>query len=70
MYRLNPNYAIILKQDIDKLLAISYNLMWKGYMATTNCGNTKEKKEIQNLCGFQKIECSNKKGSFSITIHR
>jgi hypothetical protein len=66
MYRLNPNYVIIMKQNIDKLLVVLYNLMWRDYMAIPNCSSTKEKWETRNLCGFQKIECSNKKNPFPL----
>jgi len=40
--------------------------MWRDYMAIPNCSSTKKKWETQNLCGFQKIECSNKKNPFPL----
>jgi hypothetical protein len=30
-------------------------------MVVTNYGNTKKEWEVQNLCGFLKVECSNEK---------
>jgi hypothetical protein len=42
--------------------------MSKKLHGVTNGGNTKEEWEAHNMCGFQKAECSNEEGSFSITI--
>ncbi len=42
--------------------------MSKKLHGVTNCGNTKEEWEAQNLCRFQKAKYSNEEGSFSITI--
>ncbi len=39
-------------------------------MTITNCDNTKQEREAQNLCGFQKAKCSNQEGSLPITIYR
>ncbi len=32
----------------------------KGYMVIINCDRTKEKWEVQNLCGFQKANATTK----------
>jgi hypothetical protein len=40
------------------------------HMVATNCGSAKKKWETLNLCGLQKVEFTNKEGSFSITIHK
>ncbi len=61
-----------MKQDINILLAISFihHVEHATCMAITNSGSNKKEWEAQNLCGFQKTECNNKEGSFSITIYR
>ncbi len=54
-YRLNPNYATIVKQDIDKLLTASFikpfeEATWLSPIVVL----PKKKWETKNLCGLHK----------------
>jgi hypothetical protein len=37
-----------------------------GHIIVTDCGSTKEKGEVQNLCEFQKVEFNNKENPFPL----
>ncbi len=41
MYILNPNYVIVMKQDIDKLLVV--RIYRRSYMVVTHSNSTQEK---------------------------
>ncbi len=55
-YRFNPNYALAIKQDIDKLLVARFiqpleEVTWLSPLVVLL-----RRMEIENLCGFQKVE--------------
>jgi hypothetical protein len=70
-YRLNPNYAIVVKQDIDKLLVAGFiqsieEATWLSPIIVTPKKNNKLK-----ICiNFRKLKCNHKKRSIPITFHR
>ena len=50
-YRLNPNYAIKVKEEIDKLLKVGFiRPVKKDYMVKSDRGRTKEKRHNSGLC--------------------
>ncbi len=70
-YRLNLNYATIVKQDIDKLLVVRFiqyveEATWLSPIVVI----PKKKWQIENLYRFQKTKCSHKEGSIPITFHK
>jgi len=70
-YKINPNYATIIKQDIDKLLATRFiEFGRQNYMVVTHSMSTPKKWQAKNLYRFQKIKCNHKKRSIPITFHR
>jgi hypothetical protein len=42
-YKLNPNHATIIKQDLYKLLIVICSICRGGYMVVTHSSNTQEK---------------------------
>ncbi len=70
-YKLNPNYATTIKQNIDKLLAIGFiEYVEETTWLFTHNNNTKKKWQVKNLYRFQKTKCSHKEGCIPITIHK
>ncbi len=69
-YKLNPNYVIVVKQDIDKLLATGFiesiEITWLSPIVIV----PKKKWQAENLYRFQKTKCSHKEGSIPITFHK
>jgi hypothetical protein len=52
-YKLNPNYAAMVKQDIDKLLTLGFiQSMEEATGLSSIAISTKAKWEVHNLCGF------------------
>jgi hypothetical protein len=66
-YKLNPNYATIIKQDIDKLLVVGFiqsieEATWLSLIMVVPQKNGKLK--------TQKTKCNHKEGSIPITFYR
>jgi len=70
-YILNPNYAIVINQNIDKLLAIKFiqyveEVTWLSPIVIVPKKNGKLK-----ICiDFKKTKCSHKERSIPITFHQ
>ncbi len=67
MYKLNPNYVTIVKQNIDKLLATRFIQSTKE--ATWLLPIIIIPDKNGNLYRFQDIKCNHKKGSIPITFY-
>ncbi len=66
-YRLNPNYVIVVKQDINKLLAVGFiKSIKKATWLSPIVVVPKEKWQAENLYRFQKLNASTKKDPYPL----
>ncbi len=66
-YRLNPNYVIVVKQDINKLLAVGFiKSIEKATWLSPIVVVPKEKWQAENLYRFQKLNASTKKDPYPL----
>jgi hypothetical protein len=64
-YRLNPNYAAIVKQDIDKTISNKIHSTGRsGYLVITYSGSAKEEWKIENCVDFKKLNKATKKNPY------
>jgi hypothetical protein len=64
--KMNPNYALRIKEDLDKLLDIGSYKNHSMVIPFSNCA--KEKWQIAYMCGLSKIKCPNQEGSIFVTF--
>ncbi len=61
-YRLNPNYATTIKQDIDKLLVARFvQLVEEARWLSPIVVIPKKNRKLKKLCGFLKVKKATKK---------
>jgi hypothetical protein len=70
-YKLNLNYVVIVKQDINKLLTVGFikrveEVSWLFPIMVI----PKKKWEVMNLCGFKEAQCDNKEKSYMLPFYR
>ncbi len=70
-YKLNLNCVVIVKQNINKLLAIGFiqpieEVSWLFPIMVI----PKKKWEVMNLCGFKEVQCDNKKKFLHIAFYQ
>ncbi len=70
-YRLNPNYALVVKQNIDNLLATRFieyveKVTWLSPIVIV----PKKFGKLKIYIDFRKLNATTKKGSIPITFHR
>jgi len=68
---MNPNYALRVKEDLDKLLDVGFiypikTTQWLSPLVIV----PKKKKQIVYMCGLSKIKCPNQKWSIFVTFFR
>lgn len=70
-YHMNPNYATIVKQDLDKLLVVSFiELVLGSNLVITDCGSTQIKRQIAHMHWFLELEHHHKEIPIPITFHQ
>jgi hypothetical protein len=68
---MNPNYALRVKEDLDKLLNARFIYFYRNHpmvIPFSNCA--KEKWQIVYMCGLSKIKCPNQERSIFVTFPR
>jgi len=70
-YKLNPNYVIVIKQDIDKLLVAGFiksieEATWLSPIVVV----PKKNGMLRIYINFKKLNAATKKGSIPITFYR
>jgi hypothetical protein len=68
---LNLNYVVIVKQDINKLLAVGFikpveEVIWLSPIMVV----PKKNCEVMNLCGLKKAQCDNKEKTLHVVFYR
>ena len=69
-YRMNPNYAKKVKEEIDNLLKAGFIAeVESSGLVIPHCGCSQKEWKAEGLRGLQKVECPNHQRPISIDIH-